>query len=249
MRRNIETDFEFKKEYFAKVLGEAIGERTYSDFAKEAGISYEYISRYMNLKRDCAPTLATIRKMAKASKTVSYEEILLAGGYDPVKYVPEEEMIDTPQGKVSVEPMSALFVSLMRLKFPWTMANADMHNGGPIAISVETAPFKMWYFIPAEKKSISKEDMLAILSSKEAENIKPNSKVTFLTSSKQTYEQLEKVELNLLSLRVSVAYINPADGLVDEEKYLKTAIDLAEEEKTYYIMTNEGDSVPAPLSL
>lgn len=91
--------------------------------------------------------------------------------------------------------------------------------------------------------------MLAILSSKEAENIKPNSKVTFLTSSKQTYEQLEKVELNLLSLRVSVAYINPADGLVDEEKYLKTAIDLAEEEKTYYIMTNEGDSVPAPLSL
>ena len=249
MRRNIETDFEFDKEHFAKVLGTAIGDRSYSDFAKEAGISYEYVSRYMNLKRDNAPTLTTLKKIAKAAVIVTYEEILLAGGYDPTKHIPEEEINTPVQDKVAMGPMNALLVALMKVKFPWTMANTNVQNGGPIAISVEDAPFKMWYFIPTSKESISKEDILAILGSKEAENIKPNSKVTFLTSEKATYEQLEKVELNLLSLRVSVAYINPADGLVDKERYLKTAIELTEEEKTYYIMTNEGDTAPAPLSL
>lgn len=247
MRRNIETDFEFNKEDFAKVLKSAIGARSYSAFAKEADLSFGYISKYMNLKADNAPTLATIKKMAKVSEGATYEELLLAGGYDPIKYISEEEIEATSPSAVAMGPMNLLLVTLMKVKFPWTMASVQ--NGGPIAISVEDAPFKMWYFIPTSKESISKEDILAILGSKEAENIKPNSKVTFLTSSKATYEQLEKVELNLLSLRVSVAYINPADGLVDKERYLKTAIELTEEEKTYYIMTNEGDSAPAPLSL
>ena len=246
MKRNVETDFEFIKEDFRDVLKRAIGTRSNSAFAKDADLSFGCISRYLNLKTEAAPTITTIKKIAKATKDVTYEELLTASGYDASKYIEEE--IDDDAGEVQIGIMSTLLMSLMKVSFAWTMANTDSRLGGPISIKVDDAPFEMWYFIPVNKPTISKEELITFLGSQEAGSIKPNGKVTFLTSSKTIYEQISGMDMGLLSLRISVAYVSQ-DGIVDKEDYLNTAIELTPAERDIYTLVNGDKSIQKPLSL
>ena len=48
--------------------------------------------------------------------------------------------------------------------------------------------------------------------------------MTFLTANENVYNQMKDIELNLISLRISVALINKKDGLIGEESYLKTSV-------------------------
>lgn len=245
MRRTVETDFEFIKENFRDVLKKAIGTRSNSAFAKDADLSFGCISRYLNLKTEVAPTLSTVNKIAKAAAPgVSYEELLQASGYDASKYV--LDVIDEEVAEPQIGIMTTLLMSLMKVSYTWTMANTDSRVGGPISIKVEEAPFDMWYFIPVNKTSLSKEELMSFLGS-QAGSIKPNGKVTFLTSSKAIYEQIASMDMSLLSLRISVAYVSQ-DGAVDKEDYLKTAIELTPAERDIYTLTNNEDS-QSPLSL
>lgn len=248
MKRNVETDFEFIKEDFRDVLKRAIGTRSNSAFAKEADLSFGCISRYLNLKTEAAPTLATVNKIAKvAAPDVTYEELLQASGYDASKYALDDVVsVDPTEPQIGI--MSTLLMSLMRVSFTWTMANTDSRLGGPISIRVENAPFEMWYFIPVNKLSITKEELITFLGSQEAGSIKPNGKVTFLTSSKAIYEQIVAMDMGLLSLRISVAYVSQ-DGTVDKEDYIKTAIELTPAERDVYMLTNSDKGSQQPLSL
>ncbi len=247
MKRNVETDFEFIKEDFRDVLKRAIGTRSNSAFAKEADLSFGCISRYLNLKTEAAPTLTTVNKIAKvAAPDVTYEELLIASGYDASKYALDDvASVDPAEPQIGI--MSTLLMSLMKVSFAWTMANTDSRIGGPISIKVDEAPFEMWYFIPVNKVSLLKEELISFLGS-QAGNIKPNGKVTFLTSSKETYEQIASMDMSLLSLRISVAYVNQ-DGAVDKEDYLKTAIELSTSERDIYTLTNSDKDSQPPLSL
>ena len=100
MRRNVDPDYKFNKDRFAEVLKVAIGDRSYSAFGKEADISFGYISKYMNKKSDVAPTVQTLKKMARVAE-VTYAEILEAAGYDSSKYVDDVVAISNIEDAVN----------------------------------------------------------------------------------------------------------------------------------------------------
>lgn len=244
MRRNVDPDYEFDKDRFAEVLKAAIGDRSYSAFGKEADISFGYISKYINKKCDVSPTVQTLKKMAKVAK-VTYAELLEAAGYDSNKY--EEDDISSTMVNSDWSPMNTLLPTLCRTGFKWQFVNEGA-AGAPLCAKVEGAPFESWYFIPVTKDNVTKKDILAILGSKEAEVISPDSKVTFLTANEDVYNQMKDIELNLISLRISVALVNKIDGLIGEESSLITSVELSKEDLRYILTTVQSD-VKSPLSL
>lgn len=234
MRRNVDPDYEFDKDRFAEVLKAAIGDRSYSAFGKEADISFGYISKYINKKCDVSPTVQTLKKMAKVAK-VTYAELLEAAGYDSNKY--EEDDVSATMINNDWSPMNTLLPTLCRTGFKWQFVS-DGTAGAPLSALIEDAPFESWYFIPVTKDSVTKEDILGILGSKEAEVISSNSKVTFLTANENVYNQMKDIELNLISLRISVALVNKNDGLIKDERYLKTAVEINEND-LLFVLTEE----------
>lgn len=243
MRRNVDPDYEFDKDRFAEVLKAAIGDRSYSAFGKEADISFGYISKYINKKCDVSPTVQTLKKMAKVAK-VSYAELLEAAGYDSNKY--DEDDVSATMVNNDWSPMNTLLPTLCRTGFKWQFVSNGT-AGAPLCAKVEDAPFESWYFIPVTKENVTKEDILAILGSKEAEVISSDSKVTFLTANRDVYEQMKDIEIKLVSLRISIAFINKSDGLIGEECYIKTSAGL--EKMDFEFVLSNHQEMSRPLTL
>lgn len=245
MKRSVEPDFKFDKDRFGEALMAAIGTRTVAQFSKDAEISYAYLSKYKNLREDKTPTPQTLKKIALVSQGPSYKELLEAAGYDSDKY--EDDDISATMVNNDWSPMNTLLPTLCRTSFKWQFVS-DGTAGAPLCAKVEGAPFESWYFIPVTKDNVTKEDILGILGSKEAEVISSDSKVTFLAANENVYNQMKGIELNLISLRVSVALVNKNDGLIGEESYLKTSVVLTDTDKVY-VLTDKGNVTITPLTL
>lgn len=245
MKRSVEPDFKFDKDKFGEALMAAIGTRTVAQFSKDAEISYAYLSKYKNLREDKTPTPQTLKKIALVSQDPSYKELLEAAGYDSDKY--EDDDISATMVNSEWSPMNTLLPTLCRTSFKWQFVS-DGTAGAPLCAKIENAPFESWYFIPVTKDNVTKEDILGILGSKEAEVISPESKVTFLTANKDVYTQMKEIELNLISLRISVALVNQNDGLICIETYLNTSVNLSNEDRVY-VLTDKGNDTISPLSL
>ena len=244
MKRSVEPDFKFDKDKFGEALMAAIGTRTVAQFSKDAEISYAYLSKYKNLREDKTPTPQTLKKIAIVSQGPSYKELLEAAGYDSDKY--EDDDISATMVNSEWSPMNTLLPTLCRTSFKWQFVS-DGTAGAPLCAKIEGAPFESWYFIPVTKDNVTKEDILGILGSKEAEVISPDSKVTFITANKEVYNQMKDIELNLISIRISVALVNRDDGLIGEESYLITSVELSDEDKSI-VLTSNGNAI-SPLSL
>lgn len=245
MKRSVEPDFKFDKDKFGEALMAAIGTRTVAQFSKDAEISYAYLSKYKNLREDKTPTPQTLKKIALVSQGPSYKELLEAAGYDSDKY--EDDDISATMVNSEWSPMNTLLPTLCRTSFKWQFVS-DGTAGAPLCAKIEGAPFESWYFIPVTKDSVTKEDILGILGSKEAEVISPESKVTFLTATEDVYNQMMAIELNLISLRISVALVNKIDGLIGDEAYLKTSVEITARDDVYRL-TDKGNDTITPLSL
>ncbi len=245
MKRSVEPDYKFDKDKFGEALMAAVGTRTIVQFSKDTGISYAYLSKYKNLREEKTPTPQTIKKMALASQGPSYKELLEAAGYDSDKY--EDDDISATMVNSEWSPMNTLLPTLCRTSFKWQFVS-DGTAGAPLCAKIEGAPFESWYFIPVTKDNVTKEDILGILGSKEAEVISSDSKVTFLTASEDVFNQVKDIELNLISLRISVALVNKIDGLIGEECYLQTSVEVTKEDKGY-VLTKTSSEKNVPLSL
>ena len=204
-----------------------------------------YLSKYKNLREDKTPTPQTLKKIALVSQGPSYKELLEAAGYDSDKY--EDDDISATMVNSEWSPMNTLLPTLCRTSFKWQFVS-DGTAGAPLCAKIEGAPFESWYFIPVTKDNVTKEDILGILGSKEAEVISPDSKVTFLTASEDVFNQIKDIELNLISLRISVALVNKIDGLIGDETYLKTSVELKAGDEVYQL-TDKGNDTITPLSL
>ncbi len=225
MKRSVEPDFDFDKSRFGDLLKDAVGSRTISQFGKDADLSFSYLSKYMNKREDKTPTIQTIRKIASASEGPSFEELLQVAGYDPEKYSCDEGV----DGSVWTL-LKSVVPSLYQAPFDWKLYSPRNGADGLFKTSVEDAPFKDWYFIPVLKDSVSKEDVMELLGDTRIEVIGADSKVTFVTSKNRVYEQLTKIELPLISLRLSVALANNTSGTIDYERYMKTAVQLMDDD-------------------
>lgn len=245
MKRSVEPDFKFDKDKFGEALMAAIGTRTVAQFSKDAEISYAYLSKYKNLREDKTPTPQTLKKIALVSQGPSYKELLEAAGYDSDKY--EDDDISATMVNSEWSPMNTLLPTLCRTSFKWQFVS-DGTAGAPLCAKIEGAPFESWYFIPVTKDNVTKEDILGIFGTNEAEVISSDSKVTFLTASEDVFNQIKDIELNLISLRISVALVNKIDGLIGEECYLQTSVEVTKEDKGY-VLTKTSSEKNVPLSL
>lgn len=247
MRRNINPDYEFEKGKFADTLKRAMEGRSYSAFAREADISFPYISKYMNLKCDSAPTIATIKKLASATKLVSYEELLEAAGYDPTKYTLSDDIV-VPIGNGATTFTSyfnSVFTSVTRADFKWNFSNHGANGRDPFTLKIEGAPFESWYFVPVNKVDVSKADIMEVLSGTDDFTIEQNSKISFMTASKNTYEALKSMDFGIISLYISAIFVNPEKGNIEEETYLNTATKITKEDEMKYAITYEKEDIGA----
>lgn len=249
MRRNIEPDFEFEKEKYAEVLKRAIGDRTIAAFVKEAGSSPGYISKYLNLKCEVAPTIATLKKIASATKMVSYEELLQSAGYDPMKFINGEDEIllsGTAKPGTFMSFFNSIFTAVTRADFNWRFSRVDNNGRNPFSVQIDDAPFTEWFFIPVYKHDVTKNDIVSALSGTEHFTIDPGNKVSFLTSSEDIYTVLKGLDLGILSLYISVIFVDSKTGNTKEEVYLKTATELTQDDKEKYSILNQYEGTETP---
>lgn len=72
---------------------DALGNRLINSFSNKSGVSIGVLSRLLNNKQQRITHPLTLKKIAKASEgRVSPESILIAGGYDPIKYISKYEL-------------------------------------------------------------------------------------------------------------------------------------------------------------
>lgn len=86
MLRKEYAENQFQKEEYGRLLKLALGRRNQKQFCEDAGLSRSYINKYINAMMDKPPTIGTIEKLQMRQRTVSFEELLAAAGYDPEKH-------------------------------------------------------------------------------------------------------------------------------------------------------------------
>lgn len=215
MRRKELTDFPFNKEEFRTVIIKARGDRSQAEFCQDTGLSYAYLNKYANGKLSDAPTIGTIKKIAVATKTVTYEELLKAAGYDPDKYKD-----DRPVGTARKDFLHPVFLGMANSSYDWRIEAGGYRDNEPFEILIERSDVNKWFFIPVTKADITRDDIQSILMNQP--KFTPGSKVSFVTDDESIFEALKTLELPLISLYMSVVRVLGQE-IIDEAS-IKTSI-------------------------
>lgn len=215
MYRKELTDYPFDKERFKDVIIKARGERSQAEFAQDCALSYAYLNKYANGKRTDAPTIKTIKKIALATKTVSYEELLTAAGYDAEKYKD-----DRPVGTARKDLLYPVFLGMANSDMDWRIESKGYKDKEPFEIVIERSDVNKWFFVPVTKADITKEEIQDILMKQPS--FIPGSKISFITDDEEIFNRLKTIEFPLLAVGLSVVRVMGTD-IIDEVS-LKTGI-------------------------
>lgn len=215
MRRKELTDYPFNKESFREVIIKARGDRSQAEFAQDCGLSYAYLNKYANGKLSDAPTIGTIKKISVATKTVSYEELLTAAGYDAEKYKD-----DRPVGASRKDFFHPVFIGMANSAYDWRIESKGYKDNEPFEVIIERNEVNKWFFVPVTKAAITKDEIQNILMNQP--KFTPGSKVSFVTDDAGVFEALKAIELPLLSLYISVVRVIGVEIL--DEVSIKTSI-------------------------
>jgi repressor LexA len=82
----------FKPKLFKKLLEKAKGDNSITKFSDISGVDRTYLSKYLNLKLEKAPTPKIIRKISENS-SVSYDDLMVAAGYLDQKYMGNKNLM------------------------------------------------------------------------------------------------------------------------------------------------------------
>ena len=216
MRRKEFTDYPFDKDKFKETLIRARGARTQARFSDDTGLSYAYINKYMNGKKTDPPTVGTLKKIAVATETVSFEELLVSAGYDAKKYKSTYSYQES-----SKDFFHPIFLGMAQSSLDWHMESEGFKDNEPFEITIEQEDVKKWFFIPVTKQGISKEDIQTCILNQP--KFTPGSKVSFITDNDDIYETLKLIEFPLLSICISVIKVQ-GPNIIEETK-IKTSID------------------------
>ena len=215
MRRKELTDYPFDKESFREVIIKARGDRSQAEFAEACDLSYAYLNKYANGKISDAPTIGTIKKIAVATKTVSYEELLTAAGYDADKYKD-----DRPVGAARKDLFHPVFLGMANSSYDWKIESKGYKDNEPFEIIIERNEVNKWFFVPVTKADITKDEIQSIIMNQP--KFTPGSKVSFVTDDACIFETLKAIELPLISLYISVVRVLGQE-IIDEVS-IKTSI-------------------------
>ena len=198
MRRKELTDYPFNKEMFREVIIKARGDRSQATFCEECGLSYAYMNRYANAKNEDAPTISTLKKIALATRAVSYEELLNAAGYNAEKYKD-----DRPVGVARKDFFHPVFLGMANSNYDWRIESKGYQNNEPFEIIIERNEVNKWFFVPVTKADITKDEIQSI-------------------DNADIFEAIKAIELPLISLCISVVRVSGQE-IIDEVS-IKTSI-------------------------
>ena len=215
MRRKELTDYPFNKDCFSETIKKARGDRSQAKFAEDCDLSYAYLNKYANGKLTYAPTIGTIKKIAVATKSVSYEELLIAAGYDAEKYKD-----DRPVEVARKDFFHPIFLGMANSSYDWRIESKGYMDNEPFEIIIERNEVSKWFFVPVTKSDITKEEIQSILMGQP--KFTPGSKVSFITDNKEIFDVLKGIDFSLLSLCISVVRVIGSE--IEEEISLKTAL-------------------------
>lgn len=229
MSRAVKADYDFDKELFADTLIKAIGARTQVKFSQDAGVSPAYLNRYLNKSVDKAPIPDTLRKIASASMGVlSYEELLIAAGYDPDKH--KEQNIYN--NSVRNNFMDGLVETIK--KYGITLSNheniSNQFYSPAERFTVTGAPFEDLYLVLYPENNDGKPDrtikdkmdyIYGVLATQDSTK---SAKTTIITDSMKIFKQLTATNPYYLSMYVSILLIDPDECTPFIERYLPSAL-------------------------
>lgn len=239
MSRSASPENDFNPTNFATLLGEAKGKRTQQQFAMDCGLSLSFISKYLTLKMDTPPVPKTLRKIADcASNDVTYELLLEAAGYNPQKYT-NENFIKVENSKNNEKLAIGIITSHLAFSdFKWSgIKQRPTEKFIPdFEIQIENPTLKTWYFeiILASSPERISEHLLGTYGRLITSAHESNIKLSFVTNSEFTYEEVKKAPPQLLPFYVSVVLLDLEDFSVVKEEYLQTALPITKELQTVY---------------
>ncbi len=234
MSRAVKADYDFDKELFAEALVKAIGVRTQAKFAQEASVSPAYLSRYINKSVDNAPIPDTLRKIAAASMGVlSYEELLIAAGYDPDKH----KVKNIYNNSIRNDFMDGFIETIKKNGITLTnRENISNQFYSPAErFTVTGAPFEDLYLVLYPENSDGKPDrtikdkmdyIYGVLATQDSTK---SAKATIITDSMKIFKQLTATNPYYLSMYVSILLIDPDECTPFIERYLPSALPENEE--------------------
>ncbi len=208
-------DYPFDKDKFRAVLIKARGDISQAKFSEDCSLSYAYLNKYTNGRFDEAPTIQTLKKIAAATKNVSFEELLEAAGYDPSKH-----KVGRSDKDAIKDYTASVFLSMANSPYDWKIESGSIKEGEPFEVLIETQDIKKWFFIPVLDEELTKDSVQEMLLSQS--KFVPGSKVSFITDREEIFESLKKMEFPLLSLYVSA--IKVKDREIVEEEQIVTSL-------------------------
>lgn len=228
MRTAVIPDYPFDKKKFADVFSRAIGTRNQAEFAKEANLSRALVSKYLHCHVDKAPYTVTVKKIAAvAANNVSFDELMLAAGYDPKKYPHLRFAGGNSDSQRSINNIfyETIMNTLSNHNLSYSNVVYDNNALNNVSISYVDAPIKNWHFRFVDETSEN-----AILSRLFTYYGKiatfytdANTKISFVTDNESVYDQISQIHPYLISAFFSVVLIDSAQKKVLKESYLQSS--------------------------
>jgi len=243
MSKSVKTDHDFDDKLFTKLLIEAKGGRSQTQFAKDCGLSVAYMCKCLNGNYKNPPIPSTIKKIAdQAANNISLSDLLNAAGYDYEKYHGLDSNNESTVRKTYKKAALACITSaLSSLKFSWFTLSNDHSFGNDFGISTDSDTVRCWYFefIPLDidestapifhrLRKETRKRLEAYYFSFFVNDLR-HSKYSFVTSSRRVFNMIEDYPPCLLAAYVSVILIDIDNLEVIEERYLKSYLDMSDE--------------------
>ena len=230
MSRAAKTDHSPDILVFTKLLNEARGLRTQTEFANDCGVSVAYLCKYLNMKYEKAPTPTTIKKIAaSAANNVSLSNLLMAAGYDPAKYVFDqtENNSNNRERKLAISSISLL---LADCDFKWTSVSRKLSSFFDFTIDIIDGDISRWSFCYFENNSFDsasvsfRNRIMSHYSNFFFEKNESPTKFSLVTNNKDTFQALINFKPYMLAAFVSIILVDTNNLIILQEQNLETAL-------------------------
>lgn len=214
---------QFDKSALSILLKRALGNRTQKSFAEDIQISKEHLSRLITKKRDTPPTVDTLTKIALNSQNrVSLRELLSACGYDP-------SMVAAPAAFNHM--METILLALAHFPYAYSEHSCNNTDFYQMILQFSGGPIRRWYFhfLPDNTFAVADHEFATNLLYLISKEMKPNSKVSFVTSIPLLFQYYMEHRPYNLDLNFSLILINEHTLTVSRETVLQTACSLQTE--------------------
>ena len=245
-------DHDYNMDLFVELLKKAQGKRKQKEFAEAIGMNKTYLNMFFNKKVYQPPTPKFLKKIAAASEDrVSYEEFLESAGYDaasqlkrkaeyqynedegivPLSLAAYEKLEVTDElEKATLRTVSGIITnSLAQEGFKWSGV-IQMIDRLPLHINLYDLPISEWGFCflvdrvePFEYHFTGTYDeLLSAFGEVLLDSVKPNEKLSFVTSSREVFKNLLSCAFPTIALYISAIWVDSTQMCVRQEEYLKT---------------------------